>query len=104
MSIKVVNTIEYAWRSSGLEHGAQIDLVIDRADNTINLCEMKFCIGKFSIDKNYEMNLRNKILRFMAAVEKRQSIQLTFVTTYGIELNSHSGIVNNEVVLDDLFS
>lgn len=104
LSIKGINTTEYAWRCSGLERGAQIDLVIDRADNTINMCEMKFCIGKFSIDKNYEMNLRNKISRFMATIEKRQSIQLTFVTTYGIEHNTHSSIVNNEVVLDDLFS
>jgi hypothetical protein len=104
LSIKGINTYEYAWRCTGLERGAQIDLVIDRADNTINLCEMKFSIGIFSIDKNYEMNLRNKISRFMAISDKHKSIQLTFVTTYGIEKNIHSGIVNNEVILDDLFA
>jgi hypothetical protein len=49
------------------------------------------------------MNLRNKISRFMAISDKHKSIQLTFVTTYGIEQNAHSGIVNNEVTLDDLF-
>ena len=99
-----VNTMEYAWRSITYDRGAQIDLVIDRADNTINLCEMKFSVGVFTIDKDYEMSLRNKLARFMATAERQKSIQLTFVTTFGIERNVHSGIVNNEVILDDLFS
>lgn len=104
LGISGVNSTEYAWRIIDSEHGAQIDLVIDRADNTINLCEMKFSVGVFSINKNYEMNLRNKLMRFMDCCDKQKSVQLTFVTTYGIEHNSHSGIVNNEVILDDLFS
>ena len=50
LSIKGVNTIEYAWRSSGLEHGAQIDLVIDRADNTINLLQVgSWYFGQYPI-------------------------------------------------------
>lgn len=103
LGISGVNSTEYAWRIKDLEQGAQIDLVIDRADNTINLCEMKFSVGVFSIDKGYEMNLRNKLMRFMSCSSKHKSVQLTFVTTYGIERNSHSSIVNNEVILDDLF-
>ena len=104
LGISGINSSEYAWRSDKTGPGAQIDLVIDRADNTINLCEMKFSVAIYSIDKNYEMNLRNKLARFMATAEKRKSIQLTFVTTYGLERNAHSGIVNNEVILDDLFN
>ena len=103
MSIKGINTIEYAWRYIDSDEGAQIDLVIDRSDNTINLCEMKFSVGNYSIDKKYEMNLRNKLVRFMATTEKRKSVQLTFVTTYGVVQNAHSGIINNEIILDDLF-
>ena len=103
LSIMGINTIEYTWRCADSEQGAQIDLIIDRADNTINLCEIKFSVGNYTIDKNYEMNLRNKMVRFMSTAEKRKSIQLTFITTYGVEQNSHSGIVNNEVTLDDLF-
>lgn len=104
LGISGINSSEYAWRSDKTGPGAQIDLVIDRADNTINLCEMKFSVAIYSIDKNYEMNLRNKLARFMTTAEKRKSIQLTFVTTYGLERNAHSGIVNNEVILDDLFN
>ena len=104
LGISGVNSTEYAWRIMNSEQGAQIDLVIDRNDNTINLCEMKFSVGVFSIDKSYEMNLRNKLMRFLACTDKRKSVQMTFVTTFGIERNSHSNIVNNEVTLDDLFS
>lgn len=104
LGILGINSMEYAWRSMGPEHGAQIDLVIDRADNTINLCEMKFSIGNFCINKRYEMNLRNKMAQFMATAERYKSLQLTFVTTYGLEQNAHSGIVNNVVTLDDFFA
>lgn len=104
LSIMGINTDEYAWRCSESEYGAQIDLVIDRADNTINLCEMKFSMGNFTIDKNYEMNLRNKITRFMELSGRKKSIQLTLLTTYGAERNTHYGIVNNEIILDDLFT
>lgn len=104
LGISGVNSTEYAWRLIDSEQGAQIDLVIDRSDNTINLCEMKFSIGVFSIDKSYEMNLRNKLMRFIACSSRHKSVQLTFVTTFGVEHNAHSSIVNNEVILDDLFS
>lgn len=103
LGIKGIHTIEYAWRCFGTEHDAQIDLVIDRADNTINLCEMKFSVGNYSIDKRNEMNLRNKISQFMALSNMKKSIQLTLISTYGAERNSHYGIINNEVILDDLF-
>ena len=64
---------------------------------------MKFSVGNYSIDKRNEMNLRNKISQFMALSNMKKSIQLTLISTYGAERNSHYGIINNEVILDDLF-
>ena len=78
-------------------------MVIERGDNTINLCEMKFSEGEFSINKDYEKILRNKIVRFMEETKTRKSIQLTFISSYGLLRNMYSGIVQNEVVLNDLF-
>ena len=78
-------------------------MVIERGDNTINLCEMKFSEGEFSINKDYEKILRNKIVRFMEETKTRKSIQLTFISSYGLQRNMYSGIVQNEVVLNDLF-
>lgn len=78
-------------------------MVIERGDNTINLCEMKFSEGEFSINKDYEKILRNKIVRFMEETKTRKSIQLTFISSYGLQRNMYSGIVQNEVMLNDLF-
>ena len=94
----------YAWRSRKSSGGAQVDLVIDRNDQTTNLCEMKFSKGSFVINKKYADELRNKIETFETEIKNRKSLQLTFVTTNGVEQNAHSGIVTNEVLLEDLFS
>jgi uncharacterized protein len=106
LGISGVLSKTYSWRSiseDSEDAGSQVDLVIDRNDNTINLCEMKFSENEFSIDKDYEKNLRNKIATFMKETKSHKSIQLTFVTTYGVKKNSYSGIMQNEILLDDLY-
>ena len=103
LKIGGVSTQEYTWRWADERGGAQIDLVIDRADNTVNICEVKFSINPYSIDKDYEMNLRNKLATFIEHASKNKSVQLTFITTYGLNHNAHSSVVNNEITLDDLF-
>lgn len=107
MGIAGVSTNLYSWRSKSSgeadERAVQIDMVIERGDNTINLCEMKFSEGEFAINKDYDKILRNKIARFMEETKTRKSIQLTFISSYGLQRNMYSGIAQNEVVLDDLF-
>lgn len=92
-----------SWRSKTEGRNTQIDLVIERADRNINLCEMKFSVGLFAIDKDYEMKLRERISIFRAETKTRCSTRMTFVTTYGVLNNKHSGVVDDVVVLDDLF-
>lgn len=82
---------------------AQIDLLIDRRDQTINICEMKFSQGEFEITKQYDERLRERAEIFRSATRTRKSIHMTFVTTYGLKKNMYSGNVQSEVVLDDLF-
>lgn len=102
LGISSVDINAYAWRYSGYK-GAQIDLVIDRADNTVNLCEMKFSVNRFEIDRQYEMILRNKLEQFSQHIKRSKSLQLTFVTTFGLTNNPYCNIVSNEITLDDLF-
>ena len=84
-------------------NGAQIDLLIDRRDQVINICEIKFSINAFQIDKDYEQKLRNKISVFRENTHCKKTIQLSMITTFGIQKNKYSSIVTNEVNLDDLF-
>ncbi len=93
-----------AWRSNTAENNTQIDLVIERADRNINLCEMKFSTGLYAVSKDYEQKLRERVSIFRAETKTRCSTRTTFVTTYGVLKNKHSGIVDDEVSLDDLFA
>lgn len=84
--------------------GAQIDLVIDRRDQTINLCEMKFSQSEFEITKQYDQTLRTQAEIFRSATKTRKALHRTFITTYGVKKNMYSGNVQSEVLLDDLFA
>ena len=96
----------YSWRKEAdeMSDGAQIDLLIDRKEQVINLCEMKYSLSEYIIDAEYEQKLRNKKSAFINATNTRKAVHLTMVTTFGIKANAHSGIVQNEITLDDLFS
>lgn len=83
--------------------GAQIDLLIDRRDRVVTLCEMKFSVNEYEIDREYDMNLRNKISAFSRITSCRKTIQLAMITTYGVKRNKYSGLVSTQITLDDLF-
>jgi len=99
-----VQSSEYAWRSSRSESNVQIDLLLDRADNIVNLCEIKYSKIPFAITKEYEEKLREKTEAFRSETSPRKAVHLLMLTTFGVKPNSYSGIVQNEVRLDDLFA
>ena len=82
---------------------AQIDMIIERSDPYIYLCEMKFSTEKFTISKAYEEQLRTRMSIFREETHTSKALLTTFITTYGVNPGIHSGIVQQEIVLDDLF-
>lgn len=103
LGISGIETQTSSWRSSATGDGAQIDLVIDRRDQIINLCEMKFSISPFAIDKKYDAELRNKIGAFKTETKTRKSVFLTMISTFGLQENMYSGNVQNDLKMDALF-
>lgn len=105
LGIAGVLTNVYSWCKNADENsdGVQIDLIIDRNDQVINICEMKFSLSEFAIDAEYEQKLRNKKAIFIESTNTRKAVHLTMVTTYGLRQNSHSGMIQSEITLDDLF-
>lgn len=83
--------------------GAQIDLLIDRADQTVNLCEIKFVQSEYEISKSDADSLDNKLECFMALTKTRKSVMLTMITSYGVRPGKYSGRIQCQVTLDDLF-
>ncbi|NUO01649.1 MAG: ATP-binding protein [Saprospiraceae bacterium] len=94
-----------SWRSKGAENGAQVDLLIDRRDHVINLCEIKFSGEPFIITKAYAEQLRNKIAVFKSETATRKAVWLAMITTFGLKKNEYSGsLVQHELDMNCLFS
>jgi hypothetical protein len=84
--------------------GAQIDLIIDRKDRVINLCEIKYSVNSFEITKAYDLNLRNKVGVFKESTKTKKAVFMTMITTFGLVKNQYSrSIVQNELTMDNLF-
>jgi uncharacterized protein len=106
LGIEGVLTLASTWRykpGKG-EKGAQIDLLLDRQDRCINICEMKFSNAVFVIDKRYAPELDSKVNVFRKETKTKSNVFLTMITTYGIQKNEYYlGRVQNEIVIEDLF-
>ena len=101
----------YAWSSTSFVDndgnewpGGQIDLIIDRNDNVMNLCEIKYSQDTYSIDKAYADTIRQRMELFRQKQKTKKDLRCTFITVYGVKKNKHSDIVVNEVEMNDLFS
>ncbi len=103
LGISGVQTEVSSWKSRREKDGAQIDMVIDRADRIINICEMKFCEDDFSISASYDKTLRNKLSTFQEETGCKSSLHLTMVTTYGLKFNEYAGRVQSVITMEDLF-
>ena len=73
LGISGVLTQNYSWRSKKKDGGAQIDLVIDRADNCVNIVEIKFVSEPFAITADYEQKLLNKVNCFMEETKSKKT-------------------------------
>ena len=90
-------------KGDGETEGMQIDLLINRKDNVLNLCEMKFVGSEFEVDNDYEKKLRHRLQWMLDHINRKQSLQMTLVTTFGLKYGYHSGVFQQVVTLDHLF-
>ena len=113
LGISGIATAASSWRyvptkqkelTEDVEKGTQIDLLIDRGDRVINLCEMKFSVKPYRISDTYEKSLRDRMSVFQEKTKTTKSLVYTFVTTFGVANSMGKSIVNSEVTMEDLFS
>lgn len=102
LGIEVISADVSSWRASG-DPGAQVDLVIDRADGLINLCEIKWSRTEYAISKAYDASMRSKIQVFLDETRTKKAPQLTVITPYGLRRNAYSGNVQAQVTAEALF-
>jgi len=104
LQIGGVLTRQYSWRSKKTTPGVQIDLVIDRNDGVINLCEMKYHRDEFEIDMAYGKLLQRRVEVFRRETGTKSALHTTLVTTYGLVRNEYAAQVQSEVTMEDLFA
>ena len=106
LGLTAIQTYASCWRSNKSENAVntQIDLLIERADRVINLCEIKFSVKPYNITREYEEKLRLRMALFDVETKNRKMLLPTMITTYGVLPSVHSGIVQAEVTMDDLFA
>lgn len=106
LGISGVATHIYSWRVKDdpvYGDGAQIDMVIDRADQIVNLCEMKFSTTEYAIEKSDDESLRHKAGRFRDMQKGHKAVHTILITPFGVKRNMYQYSVQNVVTAEDLF-
>ncbi len=105
LGISGVSSTQSAWSMKGGNEsdGTQIDMLIDRKDNIVNMCEMKFYNEEFSVNKSYHATLVHRQNMLSSVLPRRKAIHNTLITTYGLSYNEYSGDFQQVITMDDLF-
>lgn len=100
-----VSTTESLWSNRGCENedGTQIDLVIERKDNVVHLCEIKFLSDEFEVNRDYHLVLERRKNLLSGSVSRKAAIHNTLITTYGLKKTQHFSDFVHVLTLDDLF-
>ena len=107
LGFAAVHTEVYGWIHHGDDvypDGAQIDLLFERDDNVINVCEIKYSEDPFAIDKRYAADIANKLAAFKGVTRTKKAVHLTMITSAGLVHNAYWNRVQSELVIDDLFA
>ena len=107
LGISGILTNEYAWRCAPDEaigrRGVQIDLMIDRSDGIIDICEMKYSKNQYTISSDYNQELVRKREMFVSITGTKKAVHSVMVTTEGVVHNAEWGEIQSEITLDNLF-
>jgi uncharacterized protein len=105
LGISGIYTLEASFvkRTDKATAGCQIDMLIDRADNAINICEMKFYDGQYTLTAADGKELQQKRNVFQLVTGTKKQLFITLITTYGIYPNKYAHIVDNQIEMDALF-
>ncbi len=98
-----ISTLNYSWRSKTSTPAAQIDIVIERADKIVNICDVKYSQSAYELDKDEYDKIPNRKNAFVKETGLRHTPWITMITTEGIATGKYSQMVQSQVTLDDLF-
>ena len=103
LHLDTISTLSYSWRSKTSTPAAQIDIIIERADKIVNICEVKYCQYEYNLDKDEYDRINKRKNAFIQETGLRHTPWLTMITTEGVARGKYSEMIQTQVTLDDLF-
>ena len=103
LRLDVIHTDFYSWRSKKSHPGAQIDIIIDRADGIVTICEVKYSKAEYILSRDEYEKILNRVETFAQETKCKKGIQTAIITTKGLKQTGYSEISRRSVTLDDLF-
>ncbi len=107
LGISGVEADAYSWRGGAKETGkgmAQIDMLIDRADGVVDICEIKYSAFPYELDKEEDARIVRRVETFRSASRTRKSVRSVLISAAGLKTGKYSGNVSAVVTGDDLFA
>lgn len=103
LRLDAIHAEYYSWRSNESTPGAQIDLIIDRADGIVTICEIKYGKTEYSLPRKEYDKIQNRIECFVRETHCRKGIQTVIITTMGLKPHGYADVASKSITLDDLF-
>jgi len=104
LRIDGISTLNYSWRSKTSKPAVQIDIIIERADRIVNVCEVKYSQDRYELDKSEYDKINRRRNTFIKETGLRHTSWLTMITTEGLTKGMYSEMIQSQVTLDDLFA
>ena len=103
IGIDRIQTDYYSWRSEATTPKSQIDLIIDRADGIITICEMKYSADTYQMTQTEAGKIATRLQNYISENSPKKGVQTALVTTVGLKPGKNADVVQNVIVLGDLF-
>jgi uncharacterized protein len=101
----ITNEYSYVLKGKADQQGMQIDMIIDRADNCVNILEVKFYNTEYEVSETYARQLLHKATIFQERTRLKKNVFITMLTVFGVKKNEHYLMaVTNQLLIDDLFT
>ena len=103
LKVDGISTQQYSWRSKNSDPAVQIDLIIDRADGMINLCEIKYSGADYTLTESDYKKIETRAAAFANETGTRKGIFKTLITASPIKKNQYSESIPVKLTADSLF-
>ena len=103
LHLDTIHTEYYSFRSKESTPKVQIDLVIDRSDDFVDIIEIKYSRAKYEMTKEEREKIERRVSRYINETKTRKGIQTVLITTLGCEKNRNADVCQRFLTLDDLF-